>query len=55
MDRDHVFNDHGYAEPSAGLGARAARAVIHARLTWNVDSRRASGILAGRKGTHNFL
>lgn len=39
MDRYHLFDDHGYAELGAGLGARACNGCVHARLHGNVDSR----------------
>jgi len=56
MDRDHVFDDHGYAEPGAGLGARACNGCVHARLHGNVDSRqRFLGYIAGWQGTHISL
>jgi len=55
MDRNHLFDDHGYAELGAGLGARACMAVFMLVYMGNVDSRqRFLGYVAGGR-VHAFL
>ena len=56
MDRNHLFDDHGYAELGAGLGARACNGCVHARLHGNVDSRqRFLGICSRPAGYTHFF
>ena len=56
MDRNHVFDDHSYAESGAGLDSRACNGCVHARLHGNVDSRqRFLGIYRGPAGYTLFF